>query len=135
MNVFVYGTLMHDFGNHRVMEMAFGRPLDQCIDWVPGTIINGHELAMWEGHRGFPFLRETNTPAYGVYGELYFDVPNILPLDRLEGYPNFYNRKKLTVHAGDLTFEAWAYYINDFSDNTQPVPGGDWRAFKRGLAA
>lgn len=135
MNVFVYGTLMHDFGNHRVMEAAFGRSLVHGKDWEYGTIIRGHELTMWEEHRGFPFLRETNSPAYIVRGEVYFDVPNLYPLDRLEGYPHFYNRKKLTVHANDLPYEAWAYYINDFTGNTQPVPEGDWREFKRGVAA
>lgn len=45
--------------------------------------------------------------------------------DRLEGYPNFYNRTEIpvTLDNGD-TLTAWIYHIDE--EGHRPVEGGDW---------
>lgn len=43
-------------------------------------------------------------------------------LDRLEGYPSYYDRKLIQTTHG----EAWIYFINEYIDGTPFVDGGDW---------
>lgn len=51
------------------------------------------------------------------------------PYDRLEGYPNFYNRTEIpvTLENGD-TLTAWIYHIDE--DMARPVEGGDWCLYR-----
>jgi len=55
-------------------------------------------------------------PAVGTVGEYYIegevwevDSATMETLDRIEGYPNFYNRKKINTTMG----EAWIYFIEN----------------------
>lgn len=55
-------------------------------------------------------------PAVGTVGEYYIegevwevDSETMKTLDHIEGYPNFYNRKKIDTTIG----EAWIYFIED----------------------
>lgn len=52
------------------------------------------------------------------------------PYDRLEGYPNFYNRTEvpITMDNGD-TLTAWIYHIDE--DGRREVEGGDWCQYRR----
>lgn len=95
MLVFVYGTLKRGYGNHYRMNEA------------KGTFVGESKV------KGFGCL---NTPWYPyavkspereIVGEV-FDVPdnNIFILDRLEGYPNHYNRVQTQTDCG----VAWIYY-------------------------
>jgi gamma-glutamylcyclotransferase (GGCT)/AIG2-like uncharacterized protein YtfP len=49
----------------------------------------------------------TNT--FGVLWEL--DDDQLASLDKREGYPYYYNRKKVTVEAGGQSYEAWMYFM------------------------
>lgn len=73
----------------------------------------------------FPYV---NTKEDGVVvGEVYETTENqerlLYGLDRLEGYPAFYNREEVDTEFG----KAWVYYINKppRPDNTF-VEDGDW---------
>lgn len=50
-------------------------------------------------------------------------------LDRLEGYPNFYNRMIIETEFG----YAWLYYnpLTDRYLNTETVESGDWVEYKK----
>ena len=99
MKVFVYGTLKRGFPNHRVMQHAKAEFIGEA------TLAGFTMLDLGP----FPALiqREGKTP-YGelIRGEVY-EVADIGPLDRLEGYPSFYNRKNVVTEQGDL---CWVYF-------------------------
>ena len=93
-NVFVYGTLKKGMGNHDLLgDSDF---LGECV--IPGTLIN---LGAFPA---YIITEEKGT----VTGEVYeLKEPVFLTLDRLEGYPDFYNRVLRETPFG----EAWVYYI------------------------
>ena len=109
--VAVYGTLKKGHGNHGVMERAKGNFLGECWSKPKFTMIS---------LGGFPgVLLEGNTP---IKLEIY-EVEDMDPLDWLEGYPEFYNRKKITTPMGD----AWMYYLPDkYADPSRIVATGEW---------
>ena len=93
--VFVYGTLKMGFGNHRLLENSelLG---EETTDPRYTMVSLG----------GFPgVLKGGNTK---IHGEVYaVNELTMKHLDRLEGYPNFYNRKTIETKYGD----AWIYYL------------------------
>eukprot|EP01012_Entosiphon_sulcatum_P017349 TRINITY_DN22135_c0_g1_i1.p1 TRINITY_DN22135_c0_g1~~TRINITY_DN22135_c0_g1_i1.p1 ORF type:complete len:155 (-),score=17.68 TRINITY_DN22135_c0_g1_i1:8-442(-) len=51
--------------------------------------------------------------------------------DRLEGYPEFYNRSRIGVILDDgREVEAWIYHIEDATRRGQIVDSGDWKEFR-----
>jgi gamma-glutamylcyclotransferase (GGCT)/AIG2-like uncharacterized protein YtfP len=125
--VFVYGTLMSGFGNHRRLESR--------------TILVGNGVT--EGrlyHLGFyPGLIEGDGP---VEGEVYriIDGKVIESLDALEGYygagaGNLYRRVSCEVRLdnGDVC-RCWTYVYEDAEEAIQNgilVEDGSWRRFMR----
>lgn len=114
--VFVYGTLKRGHGNHRVMIPSGGEYLgDHVTKPVYNMFTNSSYPAITKGG---------TTP---ITGEVYL-VEDMTPLDRLEGYPNFYNREEIDTPYG----KAWVYfipddrYMNDAS-GWDAVPSGKWR--------
>ena len=101
--VFVYGTLKKGFGNHRLLVKA--------EFMCPSYIFDGKMLDLG----AFPAVVDG---AREIHGELYsVDKATLASLDRLEGHPTFYERRK--VHAmvpdgpgqeGDM--EAWCYFLS-----------------------
>jgi len=73
----------------------------------------------------FPGLKESICEGYEIHGEV-FDVKDIGPLDCLEGYPRFYNRRLVDTTDGDTV---WVYYLNDASrERRSPlVASGNWQ--------
>jgi gamma-glutamylcyclotransferase (GGCT)/AIG2-like uncharacterized protein YtfP len=60
--------------------------------------------------------------------ELY-DVPCMNRLDKLEGYPSYYTRKRMRVQTPEGNVLAWVYYMNrDLSSNPM-VSSGDWKQY------
>ena len=103
--VFVYGTLKRGEGNHRVMERADGKFLDEVTADAP--------LVMWS-LGGFPAVAFSDKGNKPVTGELYeVAEDNMWPLDVLEGYPDFYNRTQISVTLSDGgTFDdVWVYHL------------------------
>ena len=117
--VAVYGTLRLGQGNHHVMEVSNGEYLGTTR--LPGTIRAGQ----WSG---FPYLTLEHPGEKGEFTAEVFRIPdgNLTHLDRLEGYPSFYNRSVVSTKFGD----AWIYHIED--EHTYAIPaieGGDWNTF------
>ncbi|NIP41348.1 MAG: gamma-glutamylcyclotransferase, partial [candidate division Zixibacteria bacterium] len=70
---------------------------------------------------GFPAVELSGTTA--ITGEVYeVDDQTFANLDRLEGYPSFYNRIMIDTEHG----EAWMYYIEDCSRFSDVVKNGTW---------
>lgn len=110
MLVAVYGSLRKGLGNHRVISQ------DSTHELLSTERIGGWEMY---SYGGFPYISqgegEITIEVYKV------DDKTLVPLDRLEGYPSFYNRMQVETSQG----LAWIYYINQGSNN-RPVLSGDW---------
>jgi gamma-glutamylaminecyclotransferase len=102
--VFVYGTLKRGLGNHRVMQGAGGEFVTaaRTEDSFPLVV------------DGLPYLLDMPGCGHRVEGEVYrvSSDEGWARLDRLEGHPNFYRRRVITVLGEDGTrHEAWAYFV------------------------
>lgn len=105
--VAVYGSLKEGFGNHRLLTTS--EKVGE--DWVDGWTM--YSLG------GFPAIVEGDG---SIKVEIYeVDDETFSRLDRLEGYPSFYDRKKVETSEG----AAWIYY-----HHTPPareiVESGEW---------
>ena len=98
--VFVYGTLMK--GNKT-------RGLDQFpgSEFVGGALTADSKYSLYDlGAFPAASLQGNNR----IKGEVWeVSEETFLVLDRIEGYPDFYNRKLVNTTAGT----AWMYYIPD----------------------
>lgn len=114
----VYGTLKQGFHNHGVMVRAGGEYLGS------GQTTN---LYLMVSLGGFPAVT-LGQHLHHIKVEVY-RVQDISPLDRLEGYPYFYDRTPVPVEMEDGTTEtAYIYHIEDeeYLLRKTPVPGGEW---------
>lgn len=123
--VAVYGSLLSDMGNHRVMGRADGKLL--------GTDVLPKNYTM-TSNGAFPYLYPEGSDP--VHVEVY-EVPEsglTGPLDSLEGYSasnpahSFYVRHLVDTKYG----QAWIYFHNSplKSDTRAVVPNGDWKSYK-----
>lgn len=111
----VYGTLRTGEANqHYVKDAASVR---NCT--IKGTLYN----TGW----GFPALVLNGSTA--VAGELVeITLEAWRKVDRLEGYPGFYDRLLTTVKLEDgSTAEAWVYVMNKLPPKATVIGGGDWK--------
>lgn len=112
--LFVYGSLRQGLGNHHFLR-------DENVSYL-GNFVTEPEWTMYS-LGGFPALVDEGTTA--ITGELYA-VPEAVyaSIERLEGYPTFYQRKSLTTPHG----EAEVYYITDLDryGRDDVVKCGDW---------
>ena len=123
-NVFVYGSLLRGFGNHRLLLNS------PYVEFVDEDSIKG---SLYDcGY--FPFVRHDNDGG-NVVGEVYeVDINTLRNLDRLEGYTegyeddNLYNRKVITTNKG---LEVFYYEGADFllSGSSPKIESGDWREY------
>lgn len=114
--VFVYGSLLEGLGNHSILEgsKALG----------PARTVEDFKMVSLGS---FPGVLEGGE--YPIIGEVY-EVNRLTMgrLDALEGYPTFYDRRKVQLDTGE---EAWMYILANqerYQDNLE-VYGGDWRSF------
>ena len=109
---FVYGSLLKGLGNHRVIEG--GKLLGEHVTEDKFTMLN---------LGAFPGVTEKGTTK--IRGEVYEITDAIFErLDRLEGYPSFYGRKKIDTAFG----KAWIYLLPDSGYlNHTIVEDGNWR--------
>jgi gamma-glutamylcyclotransferase (GGCT)/AIG2-like uncharacterized protein YtfP len=95
--VFVYGTLKHGHGNHRLLQhkgALFSGPA-RTDEAAFDLCCNG----------SFPYALMAGK--YHLGGEVYtVDEDVFKSLDRLEGYPRFYNRAQIQVWGRP----AWMYF-------------------------
>ncbi|CAH9016553.1 AIG2-like gamma-glutamyl cyclotransferase [Vibrio phage 275E43-1] len=113
--VAVYGSLRAGMGNHRVIEGA------ECKGT---TTVSGWDLFSLGA---YPFILEGENDLVVEVFEV--DSENRqLRLDGLEGYPTFYDRKKVDTEFG----EAWIYFMHEGYAGSPLVASGDWVDFKKG---
>ncbi|GEN45381.1 gamma-glutamylcyclotransferase [Alkalibacillus haloalkaliphilus] len=118
--VFVYGTLLYNERNHRLIEGAH-RVAKEA--WMTGRLV--------DTTNGYPALVLDSDQV--VYGEVYSVTGELLEkIDELEGYvPNgdsHYERKVVEVETDFGTFEAYTYYYESWkAESLREVPFGDWR--------
>jgi len=118
--VAVYGSLRKGLGNHRVLGDS------ECVG---KGLVTGFGMYSLGGYPALTTLAERTDVVVEVYEA---DEDTMVRLDRLEGYPTFYDRKKVAVHldAGEAGVEAyttaWIYYIDNTFDERRFVEGGDW---------
>ena len=111
--VFVYGTLKREFSNHPVLQAACCEFL--CEDTIPIGEFTMLDLG-W-----FPALIES-ADGSEISGEV-FEVESLEPLDQLEGYPRFYNRRVVTTGSGQ---QAWVYFIENQQRSRDVLTSGKW---------
>lgn len=129
-DVFVYGTL-------RTGEDNWKRYLDH-----EGAVLVSKEEHTWPE---FGFVSLGRYPALltdyegepiAVVGEVYkVDAPTLRALDRLEGHPSFYLRRKIKLASG-MVVSAYTMSAKRLSAEgfrgVQVIPHGDWLRFARG---
>lgn len=112
MLVCVYGTLRAGCSNHRLLEGS---------EFLGSVSVDG--WAMYS-MGGFPAL----VPAVGlaISGEVYRVTEAVMKtLDRLEGYPGWYDRTEVPTEFGD----AWIYHFTDQAAvvGRRLIQSGDWK--------
>ncbi len=102
MNLFVYGTLQRGYGNNRRLDGATF--LGKAVTLTPYVLFNG----------GFPYAvpedPDVDLPALPVMGEVYeVEDHHIEACDRLEGHPNWYQRKPILARVGEEVVGTYIY--------------------------
>ena len=111
-HVVAYGSLKRGFGNHRLLESS------ELV----------HEEVSFTGTMadlgGIPCVTQHGNTT--LKGEMYsVDEETLARLDRLEGHPSFYERKRVHTSGG----EAWIYLIDEphyYEDGRRIVKSGNW---------
>lgn len=99
--VFVYGTLKRGRGANRFLQTS--EYLGEGFT-VPKYRMTGE---------GFPMIQLDDRSGHVVKGEIYRVNDMVLDtLDRYEGHPNFYTRKKIFVRTGQEEIEVNIYECN-----------------------
>jgi len=125
--IFVYGTLRPDCGNDVLWRGKAHARFDGLAILPRFRLVSGG---------AFPFaLPDADADAVGA-----LIVPNdgeydevLARMDRLEGYPRFYDRLMVAVDTPDGIVKAWVYTPAhpDEYDHLADVPDGDWHNVSR----
>lgn len=127
--VFVYGSLRQGKHNHSLLVYNNAKLIDRgCIQ---GSL-RARE------HDSFPYatLDQPGDQNNTIHGEIYEVSPACMKaLDRLEGYPDFYNRRLVLVVGEDMPGQewgnmAWAYHCEAAAD-MPVVESGNWLDFHK----
>jgi len=115
--VAVYGSLRQGMFNHSLLETSKKLGNDKL------------EVFIMYSLGAVPCVRSVFPEGNWITVEVYeVDDTTFERLDRLEGYPTFYDRKLVRTKYGD----AWIYTIE--REKVRPVvEGGDWVLFKTGV--
>lgn len=108
--VAVYGTLKSGYGNNFLLEDATLVGKGRTTDKYPLIIRQG----------GLPFLLNKKNTGYNVEVEVYLVDKKILRrLDILEGHPEWYCRREIsvTIDEIDTPIRAWTYFGPSEYDN------------------
>lgn len=142
MYVFVYGTLMRGFGNHRVMEQAKGKYVGRAkmfgksmydVGGFPVVVDGGGDIV------GEVYLLPENDIEYTNWYNQKIRYKPIAILDNLEGYSpdrpkdsNMYLRKKAKVQL-ENGMHLWVsyYYWNRGVGGMRKINSGDYREVRR----
>ena len=128
--VFVYGSLLRDLHNSYLLDNA------TCLDFnaTLNPAFDQHDFVL-VSLGSYPALTHAqgDEQPMTIKGELYaVDDDTLAMLDRLEGYPRFYDRKLLPIdtidEACEIEEEAWVYFIDKLTRPRKLVANGDWRS-------
>lgn len=118
MLVAVYGTLKKGYGNHDLLSRS---DAEYVGEGLTGSRYNMYSMG------GFPSVAlvdvDSPAPKTRVSVEVY-NLTDIAPLDRLEGYPAFYNRTEIPVRVEGKYIMCWIYHID--RPTGALVEGGCW---------
>lgn len=125
--VFVYGTLLRGYSNHRLLENPVGTATFICA---------GYTQKMYTMYaQGIPYVSDESETSH-IKGELFeVDAETLADLDRLEGHPDFYERKEVPVYIFARTKPklAWLYFCTPRRD-VPVVASGDFKDVRRPVA-
>lgn len=120
--VAVYGTLRKGFGNYNYLlrNTSEEEILPNGTNEIRIPYFNMYSLG------GFPYAKPSENKEDEITCELYRVDDDVLEsLDSLEGYPSFYDRKKIPTPVGD----AYIYFIDSDKYGAPSVESGDWKEF------
>lgn len=105
--VFVYGTLMHEQPNHRVLVELGARRIGEAITTSARTLVDlGPYPAL------LPIDAARDATGSRVAGEIYeIDDAQLAPLDAFEGCPDLYTREPIALQHDGGVVEAWTYVL------------------------
>ncbi len=117
--VAVYGSLKRGFYNHRLLERS--------RFMATGTVAGFTMYSLG----AFPMIVEgTGSVAVELYE---VDRQTLAALDRLEGFPSFYQRQIVTAQTDCCPVEAWIYHGKPEQVKGQRrIQDGVWRLTARG---
>lgn len=118
--LFVYGSLKKGFDNHHLLSKHAKRI---------GKAITMSKFGMFEDSFGnYPYL--IPVPQMRIHGELYeIQRKELLEkLDRFEGYPEYYERKKILVKTHRGTVRAFVYIQPHTAIPQGQKPLREWKA-------
>lgn len=123
--VAVYGSLRQGLHNHRLLQAI-------DVEYLGKGLTNNTALLYNLG--AFPAITQPtlNRGAEKIVVEVYaVGEQTFKSLDRLEGYPDFYDREQVgvTLDNGD-THEAWVYFLHN--ERGVVIAANDWKAYKEG---
>ncbi len=97
--LFVYGTLKRNYSNHYIIKNCKFKGVGYTLE----------RFKMF--NKGYPYII-SNTNGYSVKGEIFeINSKNIWhQLDKLEDYPNEYNKKITKICLSSKIINAWIYY-------------------------
>ncbi len=125
-HVFVYGTLRPPREETSLEDSRF---YPQIIPYVRGVRSARLPEAVLYDLGGYPAAR----PGEGVVnGDLLTVEPSALAMmDRIEGHPAFFRRRREVVQTANSTVDAWVYWgPENLPEGKQRIASGDW--FERG---
>lgn len=66
----------------------------------------------------YPYL--TKEPLFNIEGQLFeIDHKDLVSLDKLEGYPEFYNREEVEIISENIKYKAIVYFISEEPKNLE----------------
>ena len=119
--VAVYGSLRQGLGNHRLLD-------NEGVEFLGRgeTVSKASMVSMGS----FPAITQPSSEGgdYPIVVEVYaVDEPTFKNLDRLGGYPNFYNREEVQVVMSEKRIvNANIYFISEVTDGRHTLEHGDW---------
>lgn len=108
--VAVYGTLKKGYGNNMLLEDSTFVGSGKTTEKFPLVIRTS----------GLPFLLYKKNEGYNVEVELYLvNKETLRRLDMLEGHPEWYRRREISVNINELDtpITAWVYFGPNQYDN------------------
>ena len=104
----VYGTLKKGQYNHPVLGEAQYLGPDLIEGWAMYSL------------GAFPCI--VPKKLFGLVAVEVYEVPDLKSTDRLEGYPDFYDRTKIVTSHGD----AWVYFMREVPHGAKYIEDGVW---------